>query len=128
GEIHDDDVGVKLWRGIARFVIWPRRSVFELSGDHLAGSDRWFVSTASGLDIALEYFQGFLHTLPVCHSCSLVVANQSGKRNRFRRAESRVPTGAVFARRNLFAVVVDCLTRRHKPNELFASVRVLTCD
>src|SRR5437762_13750808 len=75
GHVHDYDMSVELRRGIAVFVIWPRRRVLELGSDHLAGSDRRFVATASGLHVTLEYFQSFLHTLPVRASYSFVVAN-----------------------------------------------------
>src|SRR6266511_4063485 len=96
GEIHDYNVRMELRRGIAGFVIWPRRRMFELGGDHLAGSNCRFIPTASGLYVSLEYFQRFLHALPVRHSHAFVIANECGERNRFGRAEGRIPTGSVF--------------------------------
>src|SRR4051812_46112960 len=104
-------MSVKLWRGVTVFMIWPRRRVLELRRDHLAGSDRRFVPSASGLDIGLEYFQSLLHALSMRDSHAFVIANQSGKRNRFGRAESGIPTGSMFTCRDLFAIVIDCLPR-----------------
>src|SRR5205814_1579841 len=68
------------------------------------------------------------HALSVSNFDSFVIANERRQRNRFRRAEGRIPTRSMFTCRDLFAIVVDCLPRRNKANELFASVRVLTGD
>src|SRR5438477_30938 len=99
-------MSVKLRRGISAFVVRPRGRMLKLGGDHLASSDRRFVSTASGLYVTLEYFQSLLDTFSMGDSHAVVVANQGGKRNRFRRAEGRIPTGSMLTRRDLFTVVV----------------------
>src|SRR5207244_2586716 len=54
--------------------------------------------------------------------------NKCRKRNRFGSAEGRIPTGSVFARRDLFAVVVHCFARWNNANELLAGLWVLTGD
>src|SRR5437868_7902887 len=81
GHVHDYDMSVELRRGISVFMIWPRRRVLELCGDHLAGSDRWFIPAASGLYVSLKHFQGFLYAFSVSDSYSFVVANKGRKRN-----------------------------------------------
>src|SRR5437588_1032610 len=75
GHVHDYDMSVELRRGISVFVIWARRRVLELCGDHLSSGNRWLVSATSGLHISLEYFQSFLHALPVRDSYPFVVAD-----------------------------------------------------
>src|SRR5207248_11363745 len=126
GHIHDYNVSVELRRGITCFMVWARRRMFELGGDHLAGSDRWLIAAASGLHVALEYFQSLLYTFSMGDSHAFVIANECGQRNRFRCAERRIPTCSVFTRCDFFAVVVHGLPRRNKPNELFTGARVLT--
>src|SRR5262249_52331487 len=105
--IHDDDVCMKLRRGITSFMIWPRRCVFELCGDHRAGRNCRLVSAATCLHKALELFKRFLDALSMGNSHSFVIANKCYQRNRFRSAKGRVPPGAMLTCRNFFTEVVD---------------------
>src|SRR6266545_8102231 len=58
-------------------------------------------------------------------SDSVVIAHQRRERHTFRRGESGIVTGAMFAVFDLFAVLVFVLFGVHMANKLLTSARVL---
>ena len=117
---------MKLWCSIAGLVIWPRRCVLELRGNHLAGSDCGLVATHTRLREFLEYFQCFIDSFSMRNSDSFIVSNERRKRYLLRRAERSVPARTMFGRSDFFAVVVVSLSGFDGSNELFTRMWVLT--
>src|SRR5437667_8899203 len=99
-------MSMKLWRGIAGLMIGTGGCVFELCGDHLPSRDRRLVAAATRLQVFLQGLERLVHAFAMCQPDSIIIADKRSQRNRFRRAEGRIPARTVFGRRNLFTVVV----------------------
>ena len=82
----------------------PGSVMFELGHNEFAGGFRWMIAADSGLRVPFQLIQRRSNTLAVGFADTYVTAYQSRQRDGLRSRESRVPTRAVFSRRDGFPV------------------------
>ena len=123
-DIEDNGMSVKLRRGIA--IDGPRCVVLEFCGDELAGGLGGMIATDPRLRIPLQLAKSSRDCLAVCLADPAVTADERGQRNRLRRAEGRIPPGAMLDGFDCLAIGVLVLEGLPMLNKLFAGLRVLT--
>ena len=77
------------------------------------------------LGIPLQFIERYPYAFSVRLTYSKVAADKRGERNRLRCRKCRIPSGAMFYARDLFAVFVFVGSRRLVLNELQACLWVL---
>src|SRR5437867_4003293 len=104
-------MGMELGRGVA--VDRPGAVVLELRGRPFACGFGGMVAADARLDVALELIHCNPDALAMRFPDALVASHESRERNALRRAERRIPSGAVLHGSDCFAAfvfVLECLT------------------
>ena len=101
GDIEDHSMGVELRRGVA--VYRPRGIVLEGSRNEFACRLRRMDVADAGLRVLLQLVERHADALPMRLSYALIAAHKGGERNRLRRGERSIPTGAMFYARHFLA-------------------------
>jgi hypothetical protein len=84
------------------------------------------VAADAGLHVVFELVEGNTDALAMCFADPFIAADKRGERDRFGRGKTGIPSGAMLHRRDGFAVGVLIFIRRSFPNNLLASLWVLT--
>src|SRR5262245_45502039 len=121
-------MSVELRRGVPRLFARTGGVMLELRRDHFSGRDRWFCIAHFGLNVFLDRGQPRVHRLPVRLPDPLIAPDQRRQADGFRRAEARIPSGAMPLCRDLFALSIRISVRLYIPDELLAGVWVLPVD
>src|ERR1700739_2577320 len=101
------------------------RIMLELGGNELPGHLGRAIAADAGLRVPLQFVQGGIHGLLVSLAHALIAADKRGQRNRLGCAESRIPAGAMFYRRNCLTFLVLVLMHLTVPNQLLPGLWVL---
>jgi hypothetical protein len=116
-------MGVELRRGVA--FNRPRGVVLKGSRNEFACCLRRVDVADPRLGVAFQLGQGDTHTFPMRLSHTPIAADKCGERNRLRRGERSISTGAVLYARHFLAEFALIGFRNLMANELIFRVRVL---
>ena len=94
GHIENDRVSMKLRRGIA--IHRTSGVMLEGRGDELARRLRRMDVADARLGIPLQFIQRYANTFAVRLTYTIIATHKGGERNRLRRRECRIPSGAMF--------------------------------
>ena len=124
GHVEEHNMGMKLGRRVA--VDRPGAVVLELRGRPFACGFGGMVAPDARLDVPLQLVYSNPDALAMRFPDALVASHESRERNALRRAERRIPSGAVLHGSDRFAafvLVLECLT---VADQGLARFRVLT--
>ena len=80
--------------------------MLKLSGDELPGCFGGMIAADASLRVPLQFIQRGVDRLAVRFPHPVVAANKCGQRDGFRRGKGRIPTCAMFHRRDHIALRV----------------------
>ncbi len=123
-DIEDDGMGMKLRRGVA--IDGPRCVVLEFCDDELAGGLGGMIAADPRLRVPLQLAESGRDRHAVSLADPAVAANKSGQRNRLRRTEGRIPSGAMLDGFDCLSIGVLVLEGLPMLDKLLAGLRVLT--
>jgi hypothetical protein len=123
-DIEDDGVGVKLRSSIA--LDGTRCVVLEFCDNELAGKLGRPIATEPRLRVSLQFAESGRDRHAVSLADPSVAAHKSCQRNRLRRAEGRIPPGAMLDGFDCLSIGVLVLKGLPMLNKLLAGLRVLT--
>jgi hypothetical protein len=123
GQIEDDGMGMKLWRGIA--IDWSGSVVFEARHGEPASGFCRVIAANSRLRELLQFIESDAYTLSMSFAHPIVATYQRGEGDGFRSRECRVPTCSMLHCFDGSPILIRVFMSRAVLNELLSALGML---